>query len=191
MRRLLLRARRAPSHRRGPCAWPALGLGACHGGSADQPSLACRAPRQPGSTWALSRPIASIAALPWQRATEDLNHRPLPYQESSHASDVLRLVVELSVPSVNVHRRPLAVATIVTQLVTQAACGCLVAVASPCGVLSYRLCAEFSWGPSRQSCSWQLVPAPPTHWESAGFACAAVVWRHAGANARASLSSAG
>ena len=25
-------------------------------------------------------------------------------------------------------------------------------------------------------CSWQLVPAPPTHWELAGFVCAAVVW---------------
>jgi hypothetical protein len=49
------------------------------------------------------------------------------------------------------------------------------------GCLSYRLCAEFSWGPSRQFCSWQLVPALPTHWESAGFACAAVVWRRAGA----------
>jgi hypothetical protein len=32
---------------------------------------------------------------------------------------VLRLVVELPLLSVNVHRRPLAVATVVTQLVTQ------------------------------------------------------------------------
>jgi len=34
---------------------------------------------------------------------------------------VLRLVVELVLPSVNVHRRPLAVAAIVTQLVTRRA----------------------------------------------------------------------
>ena len=44
---------------------------------------------------------------------------PLPYQESSRASDVLRLIVELPLPSVNVHRRPLVVAAIVTQLVTR------------------------------------------------------------------------
>jgi len=38
--------------------------------------------------------------------------------ESSRASDVLRLIVELPLPSVTVRRRPLAVAAIVTQLVT-------------------------------------------------------------------------
>lgn len=59
------------------------------------------------------------------------------------------------------------------------------------GWLGYCSCAEFSWGPSRRSCSWQLVPAPRTRWGSAGFACAAVVWRRAGANVRVSLSSAG
>jgi len=37
MWRLLLRARRTPPHRRGPCAWPALGLGTCHQGSAEHP----------------------------------------------------------------------------------------------------------------------------------------------------------
>jgi Pentapeptide repeats (8 copies) len=36
-----------------------------------------------------------------------------------------------------------------------------------------------------------LVPAPPTHWESAEFVWAAVVRRRAGANVRVSLSSAG
>lgn len=40
-------------------------------------------------------------------------------REGSRASDVLRLVVEPPLPPVNVHRRPLAVAAIVTQLVTQ------------------------------------------------------------------------
>jgi hypothetical protein len=40
-------------------------------------------------------------------------------RESSHASDVLWLVVVLLLPSINVHQRPLAAATIVTQLVTQ------------------------------------------------------------------------
>jgi hypothetical protein len=45
-----------------------------------------------------------------------LNHRPLPYQESSHASDVLRLILELPLLSVNVHRGALAVAAVVTQL---------------------------------------------------------------------------
>jgi hypothetical protein len=59
------------------------------------------------------------------------------------------------------------------------------------GWLSYRVCAEFSWGASRESSCWQLVPAPPTVWESAGLVCAAVVWRRAGANVRVSLSSAG
>jgi hypothetical protein len=44
-----------------------------------------------------------------------------PYQESSRASDLLRLGVELALPSVDVHRRPLAVAAIVTQLVTRRA----------------------------------------------------------------------
>ena len=53
-------------------------------------------------------------------ATWTLNHGPLPYQKSSRASDLRRLVVDLLPPSVNVHRRPLAVAAIVTQLVTQA-----------------------------------------------------------------------
>lgn len=37
-------------------------------------------------------------------------------RESSRPSDVLRLVVELLWPSVNVHRRPLAVGAIITQL---------------------------------------------------------------------------
>jgi len=49
----------------------------------------------------------------------DLNHGPLPYQESSRASDVVGQVAELALPSVNVHLRPLAVAAIVTQLVTR------------------------------------------------------------------------
>jgi hypothetical protein len=49
----------------------------------------------------------------------DLNHGPLPYQESSRASDVLQLGPELPLPSVTVHRRPWAVAGIVTQLVTR------------------------------------------------------------------------
>jgi hypothetical protein len=57
--------------------------------------------------------------------------------------------------------------------------------------LSYRVCAEFSWGASRESSFWQLVPAPPTHWESAGLVSAAVVRRRVGASVRASLSSAG
>jgi len=35
-------------------------------------------------------------------------------RESSHASDMLWLVVELPLPSVNVHHRPLAVAAIVS-----------------------------------------------------------------------------
>jgi hypothetical protein len=59
------------------------------------------------------------------------------------------------------------------------------------GWLSYRVCAEFSWGASRESSCWQLVPAPPTHWESAALVSAAVARRHAGANVRVSLSSAG
>ena len=80
---------------------------------------------------------------------------------------------------------------IVTQLVTQAAYRCLVAVDSVVGWLSYRSCAEFSWGRSQQSCCWQLVPAPPMHWESAALGSAAVVRRHAGANVRVLLSSAG
>jgi hypothetical protein len=47
------------------------------------------------------------------------NLRPLPYQERSRACDLPRLMPELSSRSVGVHHRPLAVATIVTQLVTQ------------------------------------------------------------------------
>jgi len=57
--------------------------------------------------------------------------------------------------------------------------------------LSWRACAEFSWGASRQSSCWQLVPAPPTHWESAGPVSAAAARRHAGANVQVSLSFAG
>jgi hypothetical protein len=41
------------------------------------------------------------------------------YQESSHASDLLGLVVELPSTSVHVRRGPLAVAVIVTPLVTR------------------------------------------------------------------------
>jgi len=37
----------------------------------------------------------------------DLDHGPLPYQESSRASDVLQPVLGLLLPSVNVRRRPL------------------------------------------------------------------------------------
>jgi hypothetical protein len=59
------------------------------------------------------------------------------------------------------------------------------------GWLSWRVCAEFSWGASRQSSCWQLVPAPPTHWESAGLVSAAAARRHAGANVQVSLSFAG
>jgi hypothetical protein len=59
------------------------------------------------------------------------------------------------------------------------------------GWLSYRVCAEFSWGASRESSYWLLVPAPPMLWESVDLVCAAVVWRRAGANVRVSLSSAG
>jgi hypothetical protein len=51
----------------------------------------------------------------------DLNHGPLPYQESSRASDVLRPVVALPLPSVNVHCRPPMVAAVVTQLVSRRA----------------------------------------------------------------------
>jgi hypothetical protein len=69
---------------------------------------------------------------------------------------------------------------------------CLAAADSPRGVtLSLRICAEFSWGPSREASFWQLVPALPTHWESAGLVSVAVVRRRAGANVRVSLSSAG
>ena len=46
----------------------------------------------------------------------DLDHGPLPYQESSRASDVLQPVLGLLLPSVNVRRRPLTAAAIVTQL---------------------------------------------------------------------------
>jgi hypothetical protein len=66
-----------------------------------------------------SAPAAAPPSLTTTRAnglwfTRDL----FLIRESPHASDVLRLVVELPLPSVNVHRRPLEVATIVTQLVT-------------------------------------------------------------------------
>ena len=54
------------------------------------------------------------------RATWTLNHGPLPYQESSRVFDLRLLELEQPSPSVNVHRRPLVVAAIVTQLVTQA-----------------------------------------------------------------------
>ena len=49
----------------------------------------------------------------------DLNHGPLPYQESSRASDVPLLVAELPLPSINVRHRPLTVTVIVTQIVTR------------------------------------------------------------------------
>ena len=42
-------------------------------------------------------------------------------REACTASDVLRQVVQLPLPSVNVHRRPLAVAAVVTQLVAHEA----------------------------------------------------------------------
>jgi len=48
-----------------------------------------------------------------------LNHGPLPYQESSRASDVPLLVAELPLPSINVRHRPLTVTVIVTQIVTR------------------------------------------------------------------------
>jgi hypothetical protein len=60
-----------------------------------------------------------MTALASQDVYPDLNQGRLPYQESSRASDVLRLIVELPELSVNVHRCPLAVAPIVTQLVTR------------------------------------------------------------------------
>jgi len=46
-------------------------------------------------------------------------HGPLPYQESSRASDVPLLVAELPLPSINVRHRPLTVTVIVTQIVTR------------------------------------------------------------------------
>jgi uncharacterized membrane protein len=58
-----------------------------------------------------------IQSLIGRRSAHTL--RTLPYQERSRASDVLRLGVELPFPSVDVHRRPLASAAIVTQLVTR------------------------------------------------------------------------
>jgi hypothetical protein len=53
--------------------------------------------------------------MSWDRR----QYRPLPYQESSPAPELLRLVLELPLPSGHVHYRPLAVAAIVTQLVIQ------------------------------------------------------------------------
>jgi hypothetical protein len=56
-----------------------------------------------------------VKLMSWDRR----QHRPLPYQESSPAPELLRLVLELPLPSVHVRYRPLAVAAIVTQLVIQ------------------------------------------------------------------------
>ena len=54
--------------------------------------------------------------LPPARELSDFRIR-----EACTASDVPRQVVQLPLPSVNVHRRPLAVAAVVTQLVTHEA----------------------------------------------------------------------
>ena len=51
----------------------------------------------------------------------------LPDQESSRLSDLLRLAHQLLVPSVCVRHRPLAVTTIVTQLVTRRELGIVAA----------------------------------------------------------------
>jgi hypothetical protein len=57
-----------------------------------------------------------VALSAWERA-----HDLFLIREACTASDVPRQVVQLPLPSVNVHRRPLAVAAVVTQLVTHEA----------------------------------------------------------------------
>ena len=58
-------------------------------------------------------------ALIFRRPTPGPTADVFLIRESSRTSDELRLVVQLRLPSVNVHLRPFAVAAIVTQLVTQ------------------------------------------------------------------------
>jgi len=74
----------------------------------------------------------------------DLNHGALLYQESSGASDVLRPVLGLLLPSVNVRRRPLTAAAIVTQL----------ALDIPAG-RPFRV-ENRGWLPADAACLWSL-----------------------------------